>query len=449
MDKFLLNSKNINKSTYIWNMIGSMLNAFQSVIFLMILTRVTDLSDSGVFTIAFADANLFLLIGKYGVRYFHASDASGKYDFTVYRKTRWITTVLMLCISFAFTMISSKVIGYSTYKSMVILWMCIFKLPDSIEDVYYGEYQRRGRLDVASKAWSIRLILTSLVFGLALVITKDLLKTLIITTILTSVLMVILIWQTKPLISTATKLNEENTNEGKGNEQVANEKLANEQEANELTGNIKCGMGNLFLECAPLFISTFLSFYVLNAPKYSIDALMTDEIQAKFGFVAMPVFVVSLLTSMMYNPVIQKLSVWWARKQVKDFNHEVWKQMLYVVIVTLVCLLGAFLIGIPVLSLLYNTDLRDYKFDLMVMLIGGDFLGASNWLNAVLTIMRKQNYMLIGYGLVSLLALIFMNLVTGKYGVNGVSVLFSLLMLLLMFVFIAIYLIGLRRRKHE
>ena len=91
----------------------------------------------------------------------------------------------------------------------------------------------------------------------------------------------------------------------------------------------------------------------------------------------------------------------------------------------------------------------DYKFDLMVMLIGGGFLGASNWLNAVLTIMRKQNYMLIGYGLVSLLALIFMNLVTGKYGVNGVSVLFSLLMLLLMFVFIAIYLIGLRRRKHE
>ena len=36
---FLLNSKNINKSSFIWNMAGSMLMAFQSVIMLMIITR--------------------------------------------------------------------------------------------------------------------------------------------------------------------------------------------------------------------------------------------------------------------------------------------------------------------------------------------------------------------------------------------------------------------------
>jgi len=420
-------------------MIGSMLNAFQSVIFLMILTRVSSLSDSGVFTIAFADANLFLLIGKYGVRYFHASDTSYQYDFKVYRHTRVITTLLMLVISFAYTMITAKIIGYSLYKTSVILWMCVFKLPDSYEDAYFGEYQRRGRLDVAAKTWSVRLILTTFVFGVSLVLSGNLLNSLIITSVVTACLMMLLLFRTKVLTYEECKENESSTLMAESKENV-----------NAISGNeVHLWIFSLLKECAPLFVSTFLAFYILNAPKYSIDALMTDEIQACFGFVAMPVFVVSVLTSMIYNPVIHKMSVWWDEKQSTNFNKEVWKQFFYVVIVTLICLLGAFLIGIPVLSLLYNTDLTDYKFDLIVMLIGGGFLGVCNWFNAVLTIMRKQNYMLMGYGLVSILAFLGMNRVAVLYHVNGVSVLFTLLVFVLMIVFVLIYLISLRRRKHE
>ena len=44
---FLLNSKNINKSSFIWNMAGSMLMAFQSVIMLMIITRTLNLYEAG------------------------------------------------------------------------------------------------------------------------------------------------------------------------------------------------------------------------------------------------------------------------------------------------------------------------------------------------------------------------------------------------------------------
>ena len=67
---FLLNDKNIEKSSYIWNMMGSLFMAFQSVIMLMILTRTVGLVEAGIFTIANANANLFLTVGKYGMRYF-------------------------------------------------------------------------------------------------------------------------------------------------------------------------------------------------------------------------------------------------------------------------------------------------------------------------------------------------------------------------------------------
>lgn len=60
METFLNQSKNPVRDSYIWNMAGSFLLAFQSVIILMVLTRICDLSEAGIFTIAYANANLFL-----------------------------------------------------------------------------------------------------------------------------------------------------------------------------------------------------------------------------------------------------------------------------------------------------------------------------------------------------------------------------------------------------
>ena len=45
MKSFLVKTQDVYRSSYIWNMVGSMLNAFQSVIFLMIITRVVGLTD--------------------------------------------------------------------------------------------------------------------------------------------------------------------------------------------------------------------------------------------------------------------------------------------------------------------------------------------------------------------------------------------------------------------
>ena len=75
------------KEAYIWNTAGSMLSAFQSVIMLMVLTRVCDLETAGIFTIAYASANLFLNVGNYGMRNYQASDVKPKYAFSIY--VRW------------------------------------------------------------------------------------------------------------------------------------------------------------------------------------------------------------------------------------------------------------------------------------------------------------------------------------------------------------------------
>lgn len=89
-------SVKIQRDSYIWNMAGNMLMAFQSVLLLMLLRRTTDLQTAGIFTIAYADANLFLTIGKFGMRNFQVSDIRGQFTFGEYRCARWVSTAVMI-----------------------------------------------------------------------------------------------------------------------------------------------------------------------------------------------------------------------------------------------------------------------------------------------------------------------------------------------------------------
>ncbi len=66
--------------------------AFQSVFMLMILTRTVGVEEAVVFTIANANVNFFLTIGKYGMRNFQVFDLKNQFLFSTqcyikYRKS--------------------------------------------------------------------------------------------------------------------------------------------------------------------------------------------------------------------------------------------------------------------------------------------------------------------------------------------------------------------------
>lgn len=187
----------------------------------------------------------------------------------------------------------------------------------------------------------------------------------------------------------------------------------------------------LLWNCFPVFASAFLSFYIGNAPKYAIDAQLTDEMQACYGFIAMPVFVIGLLNGFILNPMLFKISCLWNDGKVKEFVRKTLFLAASVFFITVICIAGAYVLGIPVLSFLYNTNLSSYKAELMVLLVGGGFLGLSGVLNAVLTIMRYQKDLLIGYALVAVLAFFMANSIVQNYAIMGAAILYTVLMAVL------------------
>lgn len=422
MKNFLLNSKNIDHSSFIWNMAGSMLMAFQSVIMLMILTRTLGLVESGIFTIAYANANLFLTIGKYGMRYFQVSDLKKQFTFAEYRASRVITSVAMVVMSAVYVIHAASANGYSMEKAQVIFWMCLFKVVDVVEDVYHGLYQQQNRLDVASKAMTLRMAVTIVIFAVGLFVFKDLLLVLILSTIATTAIFVLLTKWTYGAFS---------QNDGQAR-----------------TSKVQINKKNLLLLlklCFPLFAGSFLSFYIGNAPKYAIDAMLTDELQACYGFIAMPVFVIGLLNNFIFNPMLYRMSSLWEQGKVWEFLKRTLLQICVVAVITLVCIAGAWLLGIPVLSWLYNTDLSPYKAELLVLLLGGGFLGLSGLLNTVITIIRYQKSLMWGYAGIAALAFLFSDGIVRRYEMMGAAVLYTVLMGGLCVVFTALLAIGIRK----
>lgn len=396
--------KNLN-STVIWNMSASILMAFQSVIILMVLTRVLGVEEAGVFTLAYATTNLFLTIGKFGMRVFQASDVNCQYTFSEYFLSRIITTIFMLILILIYTYIMYLGHGYSVEKCKILWWMAILKSVDSIEDIYIGGYQQKGKLLYGVKAMSFRLVCTIAIYCISIIYYQNQLVALKISFITTLLIFIMCILKNKEYIGKVSLL-------------AINSKII-----------------NLLKGCFPLFLGSFLIFYIGNVPKYAIDSVLDDIAQACYGFIAMPVFIIGLLNGFIFNPILHKISKLWTDGKIIEFNQSIKKQQSIVVIITIICMISAHIIGPEVLSLIYGVDLKAYRVELVTLLLGGGILGSIGVTTSALTIMRRQKDLLKGYIITSIFATVTANIFVSYYGIMGASVVYLLCMLLLCFFF--------------
>ena len=178
-------------------------------------------------------------------------------------------------------------------------------------------------------------------------------------------------------------------------------------------------VGALMRVCFPVCAANFLQFYLINAPKYAIDAAMEETVQAQYNFIAMPVFVIQLLGMFLYQPVLGRMSAAAANGDRRALLSDIRKIVLGILVIAAVCLAGAWVLGIPVLSLLYATDLSSFRSELMWILVGGIFLALSGFLCAVLTILRRQSAILVIYAAGAVLSLILTGQMVRSSGILG------------------------------
>lgn len=417
----------MKKSDYIWNTVAGILNAAEAVIMSMVVTRITGLADAGMLTIAFAVGNLMMTIGKFGVRNYQVTDVEHRFSLTTYLKTRIITVLLMIITIVVYLIHGFLSLEYERKKIVVILLICMIYVVESLEDVIWGYYQSRSRLDVGAKMFCFRWMGIFAVFAVVLYLTRNLTLTLHLCLGISIILFVLLLCLSYPHICSEE-------------DRFINLVIKMD--------DIKV-IETLLKAVFPLFAISFLSFYENNAPKYAIDACLTDEVQACYGFVAMPVFAIELLNNFVYQPTLVFMAMEWEQKKITYFKRRIIKQMFVIVGISVVCMIGAYMLGIPVLSLLYRTDLSGYKRELMILLFASVFLAVSGYQSVVLTIMRCQKMLWQPHCIVSLIAAVGIKHVVAGHGTVGAAIYYLFLMIMLCIMYGVILTINFKTMRNK
>lgn len=386
--------KRQDAGNFLWNAVGGVLNAGQSVFLLIVITRVCGLEAAGIFSIAFATGNLFLYLGNYGVRNYQVSDLSEKYSFPDYLRHRLCTVLLMLAAAAVYTAWSAK----TGYKTSCVLAMCACKAVDCLEEVFEGRYQQKGRLDRSGKLVTFRLLVSIGGMIAVLLVTRDLLTAVWWGVFLAVAASALIIWRYR------------------------------ETAAFERTAFSFFGIAGLMRECFPVCAANFLSFYLINEPKYAIDAAMDETAQACYNFIAMPVFVIQLLNMFLYQPMLIRMTASWENGRRKEFLGYFGRICGALALISAPILLAAWIFGIPVLSWLYATDLSALRTELLLIMTGGIFLAFNGFYCAVLTIMRKQREIPLTYLAGAVLSLVSTPVMVRESGIVGAVLSFVLVM---------------------
>lgn len=399
--KRMLEKKPTEQQNFLWNMVGSGIYSLSSMILSLFVIKVVGAEQGGVFSIALTLSQMLVYIAYFEMRTFQVTDSRNEFVFSEYHATKIILCMLMLLTSCGYTWIN----GYHSEKAIVIVLVCLSRFFDGYADVYEAEFQKVGRLDLAGKSLAYRTVLfvTTLLTGL--LITKELVLSLVIADIIAAVgilLFDIMIMQALQGITCTWKLK-----------------------------RIK----EIIIACFPLFVGTFCWTYILSASRIAIDGNMSSEYQSYYQVIFMPVSVINLFAGFVFRPMLPKLAEDYNSRKYKPFSKLIGKGVVGIIVITVVCMLGAWLLGIPVLSVLSGCDLSPYKGVLVFLIFAGGFNAIAFTMYYVLTIMRCTKSILLDYILAALLAFGISQPLVVKHGIPGAAGSYFIVVLVLCLLF--------------
>jgi O-antigen/teichoic acid export membrane protein len=373
---------------FIWNSLGTGINSFNSLFFLIIVTRVNDIQTAGIFSIAYATATILYTLAMYSGRLCQVTDIENKITDKDYIANRAFTCFIMLIGATGYLVLKQ----YSAFKTTIFALLAIFKGLEAFSDILYGVMQKNGVLYKAGQSLTLKGFVGIALFLIVDLITRDLRWACFAVIVVNLAILIIYdyIIVSKKLIDTNSKVNKNNV--------------------------LQILKSEFFV-----FVNSFAGIYILNAPKYAIDSYLTEDIQAIYGYIMMPATVMTLFTQFIVMPFLGKLKEMYENKQIKEISKATFKIKLVVIAFGGFAVLAAFLLGPEFLGLIYGLDLKAYRMNLCVIIASYIFYAIS-YINLVtLTTIRHTFVQFVIYIISMVIAFVGSNVLVKNFGINGAT----------------------------
>ena len=406
--------KSLNfRKNFIWKILGTSFNAFNSLFFMIAVTRINGLEDAGVFTLAFSTACILYMIGIYAGRIYQVTESDKSITDKDYIANRVISCVGIIIIGLIFVAIR----GYDFYKSMIFVLLAIFKALEALSDVFYGIMQKNDLLSKAGKSCFIKAVLSVVAFVVIDIITKNL--TYACASIVIIFALIILFYDIKNVknfIDSNTKV------------------------------KIKSIL-NIFKNGFFTFAIAFLGLYMTNAPKYSIDSFLTEDIQGIFGIIIMPATVMSLLAQFLIHPYLNEFFELYKNQQYDKLKKLLFKIIIIIGVIGIAGSIAGYLLGTQILGIVYGIDLSAYKVQLFMILIAATFYTMAGIISPILITMRCTVIQFFVYMAISVFEFVVCNILVSKFNINGAVNAYFITMILYFLVFYVISLRIINKKK--
>lgn len=397
------NKSNVKKD-FIFNTIGTGINAFNSLFFMIIATRINGVSDAGIFTFAFSTAALFQIIGVYSGRIYQITDNT-KATNEDYLVNKVITCVIMFVVSILFILLR----GYTGKKMLVILILCIYRTLEAFSEVIYAYFQKNYELYKVGISLVLKNVLGLIVFLTINIFTRNLIYSTL--GLVLNYILIMLSYDFKIFRNNFIKLRNINLNNQK----------------------------KIFSLGFSTFLLSFLLMYIVNIPRYVIDFKMSDASSSIFGILIMPASVVVLIAQFILHPFLMKINDFLIHKDYKNLKKNVMNICLVTSAFGIFATFIAYLIGIPILEFIYGISLKKYLMALIVVLIGATLYGVVSILSNILVAMRIASKQIIISFVVSIFSLFISIYFINSLGVNGACYGYTITMLLDIILYIVLF----------
>lgn len=407
----MLNSN--QKKNFFWNMFGSILSCSSSFFFLLTVLRTNDLNQAGIFAFAFSFATFLQTIAVYAGRTYQVTEPDNQITSMDYIFHRFFSCVLMFLIGISFLPFFTS----EPLKCTMIFLLLLYRSLEAFSDVFHGILQKNNELYKVGISLSIRGL-----FSLLFFVTIDFFTHNVLVAIGSLVLinLVTLIFfdmrNTRKYLFKKDKFHFRN-------------------------------VITLFQLGFFTFFFTFLTQYILNAQKYTIEQLQANQEQAIFNILVMPATIMILVSQFSIHPFLVELSEYWHSNQLKNFKKLVFRLISYLSIIGCLLTLIAYFCGIPFLEWIYGIDLTIYLFGLIAILIGSTIFSITNIFCTALVTMRKTWIQVIIYGIACVLTYIYSIFFVQRFSIMGACISYLITMTLLFLLYLLTYMLEINKRK--
>ena len=390
------------KSGFLWNMLGSGIFAAGSMLLSLYVIRVLGADEGGIFSIAITVAQMLAFIEYYETRTFQVTDVKNTYSFADYKAVKLILIIVAIIVGIIYAIFQS---GNSAYKFWVILLMCIYRYIDGYADLYEGTFQKEGRLDLAGKSQAFRTVFSVSVMAIAIIVLRNQVIACLLA-VIAALIGLILFDQHIMCVFRSCKVH---------------------FEWKQIKG--------ILVECFPLFCGSFLWTYILSASRIAVNANMPSSFSSYYQTLFLPVSIINLFATFIMKPLLPTLADLYNGKNIRKYVQYILKIVVFILGFTVVCMLGAYWLGIPVLSLLTGCDLQEYRIILVMIMFAGGINSLSYFGYYLLSVMRKSAWIFGGYIAAALFSMISSQWLVVKEGLGGAAFSFLLSVTLLLVIF--------------